>query len=300
VGIADGQVVGSQKVVDNGPNAYRYNIVILGDGYRTSELAKFAGDVTRFVNAFRATAPYDKLWPGINIHRIDVASADSGADDPRTCGDQSVGTGVVARTYFDSTFCGGGNIRRLLTCDASLAKSTAAECVPEVHMTMVLVNTGEYGGSGGEVATFSTHAAAAEIGLHEMGHTAFGFADEYEAYQGCGTGETGHDHYAGAEPVEPNVTAEPDPARIKWRSVLTNPADGLPTTQNADCSDCDMQGNPKSADYVGAYDGARYFHCGCYRPSFNCRMRMLGNPFCGVCQQFIAESLQPFLPPPTA
>jgi len=298
VGTADGHVVGVHKVIDHGADADRYNIVILGDGYRAAELKKFKADVNGFIKTFRTTAPYDKLWGGINVHRIDVASTDSGADDPGTCGDGSSGAGVKARTYFDATFCGDGRIRRLLTCNASLARSTALARVPATHMTMVIVNTAQYGGSGGAIATFSTHASAAEIGLHEMGHTAFGFADEYEAYAGCGSGETGHDHYAGAEPVEPNVTANANPKTIKWRSVLTRAADGLPTTRNANCADCDTQGNPKPASYVGAYDGARYFHCGCYRPSFNCRMRALGNPFCGVCQQVIADSLQPFLPSP--
>src|SRR5262249_55876382 len=97
VGTADGHVVGVQKVVDNGPNAERYNIVILGDGYRASELDKFAADVDAFVATFQGTAPYDKLWPGINVHRVDVASTDSGADDPGTCGDNSTGSGVRAR-----------------------------------------------------------------------------------------------------------------------------------------------------------------------------------------------------------
>ena len=222
VGTADGHVVGVHKVVDHGPDADRYNIVILGDGYRASELKKFAADVTNFVKTFRTTAPYDKLWRGINVHRVDVVSTDSGADDPGTCGDHSTGSGVKARTYFDSTFCGDGRIRRLLTCNVSLAKSTAVARVPAVHMTMVIVNTTEYGGSGGAAATFSTNSAAVEIGLHEMGHTAFGFADEYEAYSGCGSGETGHDHYAGAEPVEPNVTANANPQTIKWRSDTTS------------------------------------------------------------------------------
>ena len=104
----------------------------------------------------------------------------SGAGDPGTCGDGSTGSAAAPKTYFDATFCGDGNIRRLLTCNSSLARSTAQAQVPEVHMTMVIVNSSEYGGSGGAVATFSTNASSAEIGLHEMGHTAFGFADEYE------------------------------------------------------------------------------------------------------------------------
>jgi IgA Peptidase M64 len=293
---ADGRIIGPRKIVDHGPNAKRYNIVILGDGYRQAELAKYAADVNSFVAKFKATVPFDKLWPGINIHRVDVTSVDSGADDPRTCGDGSIGTGKTAKTYFDSTFCTNG-IRRLLTCNVATAKNVAQAQVPQVHMTMVIVNTTEYGGSGGQVATFSTAPNAEEIGLHEMGHTAFGFADEYEYYQGCGSGEVGHDHFSGGEPVEPNVTAVTDKTKIKWKTLLTSTADALPTTANMQCSDCDPQPNPKAATYVGAYDGARYFHCGCYRPSFNCRMRALNFSYCAVCQQVIMKTLAPFLPP---
>jgi IgA Peptidase M64 len=296
---SDGYISGLHKIVDHGPNSQRYNIVILGDGYRASELGQFATDVQTFVDTLRATAPYTKLWCGMNVFRVDVVSTDSGADDPGTCGDGSAGSGATPRTYFDATFCGDGNARRLLTCDSTNATSTAQAQVPEVHMTMVIVNTNEYGGSGGAVATFSTNASSAEIGLHEMGHTAFGFADEYEYYQGCGTGEAGHDHFGAGEPSEPNVTANTDKNTIKWKALLTNAADALPTTANANCGDCDAQGNPKSAAYVGAYEGARYFHCGCYRPSFNCRMRALSNAFCAVCQGVITATLQPFLPAET-
>lgn len=296
---ADGSVLGVQKIVDHGPNAERYNIVLLADGYRESEMAKYAADVARFVATMRATAPFDELWSAVNVHRVDVTSTDSGADDPGTCGDGSVGTGATARTFFDATFCSFG-IRRLLTCDNATAFSVAYTQVPEAHMTMVAVNSPIYGGSGGPVATFSMAPGADEIALHEMGHTAFGLADEYEALAGCSSGETGHDVFPDAEPVERNVTIETDPARIKWRALLTQPSDGLPTTVNANCAVCDPQPNPKSADYVGAYTGARYFHCGCFRPSFDCRMRNLNRPYCAVCQQVIRDTLTWFLPPPEA
>jgi hypothetical protein len=293
---SDGYIAGTTKVVDHGANSQRYNIVILGDGYQASELAKYHTDVQNFLNTMRATAPYNDLWCGINVHRVDVVSTDSGADDPGTCGDGSAGSGATPKTYFDSTFCGDGNIRRLLTCDSASAQNVAQAQVPEAHVTMVIVNSSQYGGSGGQVATFSTNPSSAEIALHEMGHTAFGFADEYESYAGCGSGETGHDNYTGGEPVEPNVTINTDKNTIKWKGVLTAPADNLPTTHNADCSQCDPQPNPKAANYVGAYEGARYFHCGCFRPSFDCRMRALNNAFCGVCQKVIRDTLAPFLP----
>ena len=293
---ADGSVAGTQKIVDHGADAQRYNIVILGDGYRAVEMAKYHADVQAFIDAFRETPPYDALWCGINVHRIDVASTDSGADDPVTCGDGSAGSGAVARTYFDSTFCSGNAIRRLLTCDSVSARNVALAHVPATHVVIVVVNSSLYGGSGGQVATFSTAAGAYEIALHEMGHTAFGFADEYEYYVGCGSGETGHDVYTGGEPVEPNVTRNTNRATLKWRSVLTSTTDPLPTTANANCAQCDPQPNPRAVDYVGAYEGARYMHCGCYRSSYNCRMRMLGEPFCGACQKAIRDALMPFLP----
>jgi hypothetical protein len=172
--------MGSQTIVDHGPDASRFNVVILGDGYRSAEMAKYRADAQAFVDALRQTAPFPDLWCGINVHRIDVASTDSGADDPLTCGDGSAGSGAVARTYFDATYCGSGAIRRLLTCDGVRAAAVAHARVPATHVTMVIVNSPLYGGSGGDVATFSTAPGAAEIALHEMGHTAFGVAAQYE------------------------------------------------------------------------------------------------------------------------
>lgn len=294
---SDGYISGTHKIVDHGPNSQRYNVVILGDGYRASELPKFVEDVDDFVETMRSTAPFDDLWCAVNLHRIDVVSTDSGADDPGTCGDGSTGTGATPKTYFDSTFCGDGQVRRLLTCDSASALSVAQARVSKVHIAMVIVNTSIYGGSGGQVATFSTAANASEIGLHELGHSAFGLADEYEYLQGCGSGESGHDSYSAGEPGEPNVTVNTNAATIKWGDLLTNSADSLPTTANANCAECDSQANPKAASYVGAYEGAQYFHCGLYRPQYDCRMRALSNPFCAVCRDVIEDVLTPLKPP---
>jgi hypothetical protein len=47
---------------------------------------------------------------------------------------------------------------------------------------------------------------------------------------------------------------------------------------------------------VGTYEGAHYAHCGAYRPSYDCKMRKLGKPFCAVCRREIHEYLTPFDP----
>src|SRR5215471_6079840 len=176
MGTSDGSVIGITKVVDHGDPALRWNLVILGDGYQAAQLTQFRNDVQNFVDVMYQTPPYDELWCGINIYRIDVTSTDSGADDPAACG----GTGATARTYFDASFCNSG-IRRLLEVDAASVLNVVNTHVAQWNMIMVLVNSTVYGGSGGAVAVFSMASGATEIGLHEMGHTAFGFADEYES-----------------------------------------------------------------------------------------------------------------------
>jgi len=289
---SDGSVHGIATVADHGDPALRWNLVILGDGYQASELPKYASDVDAFVRTFERTPPFDELFPGINVFRIDVASAESGAADPTACG----GTGVHPRTFFDASFCTNGN-RRLLVVNASTVHAVVNEQMPQAHMIMVMVNSTVYGGSGGGVATFSLAPEAQEIALHEMGHTAFGFADEYESYAGCGVDAPGtHDAYSGREPTQPNITANANAASIKWRALVT-PGTAIPTTSNANCAECDPQPNPLPATTVGAYEGAGYFHCRLYRAQFNCRMRTLGNDYCAVCRNVIRSVIARHVPP---
>ena len=287
---SDGSILGMTQVVDHGDPALRWNLVILGDGYQTGQLSQFHSDVQNFLSAMYQTPPYDELWCGMNVYRIDVSSTDSGASDPAACG----GTGATPHTYFDASFCNNG-IRRLLEVNNGTVHAVVNANLPQAHMILVMVNSTVYGGSGGDVATFSLAPSANEIALHEMGHTAFGFADEYEYYAGCGVDPPGtHDSYVGLEPSQPNITADSARATNKWRDLVTA-ATPMPTTSNATCSQCDPQGNPGPAATIGAYEGAGYFHCKLYRPQFTCRMRALGNPYCGVCQRVIKQTIAPHM-----
>ena len=287
---SDGSVGSTTKIVDHGAASARWNLVILGDGYRKSEIPAYRVQAQNVADTLHATPPFSQLWSAINVWRVDVISTDSGADDPTACG----GTGRVARTYFDATFCGDGTIQRLLTVDVATVLLVARSAVPASHFAMVLVNSPVYGGSGGAVATVSSHAAAMEIALHEMGHTAFGLADEYEFWAGCASGETGHDKYSDGEPAQANLTKDANPATTKWKALIT-PGVVMPTTANANCAWCDPQASPVRVGTVGAFEGAGYFHCGLYRGEFSCRMRALNNPYCAVCQLAIRTTIQPFL-----
>lgn len=286
---SDGTVVGTTRIVDNGSPECRFNLVLVAEGYRQAELGQFATDTQQFVNTLFATPPFDALQTAFNVYRVDVASTDSGADDPAACG----GTGAVAATFFDASFCNAG-IRRLLLVDTPSVVNVVNGQVPQWHQILVVVNSPIWGGAGGTIGTTSTAGGWEGIAIHEMGHAAFGLADEYEYWAGCGV-DTTQDTYAGPEPTQPNITADSNRATIKWRDLVLA-STPMPTTSNADCTQCDSQPSPVPAGTVGAFEGAGYFHCGLFRPEFDCMMRNLSG-FCAVCRRRIRETLAPFIPP---
>jgi hypothetical protein len=284
---ADGMVIGTTAIVDHGSATRRFNLVLVAEGYRQAELAQFAVHAQQFVNRLFATPPFDELQCALNVYRVDVASTDSGADDPTACG----GSGAAQATYFDASFCNNG-IQRLLVADPVTVQAVVNAQVPAWHQILVIVNSSVFGGSGGLVAVTSVAGSWEDVAIHEMGHSAFGLADEYEYYAGCGIDST-QDNYSGGEPAAANVTSTSDRATIKWADLVMA-ATGMPTTANADCGQCDPQPAPVPTGTVGAYEGAFYFHCGAYRPEFQCMMRDL-TPFCAVCRRRIRQTLSPYL-----
>ncbi len=296
MGKNDGTVIGATTVINNGDPAERFNLVLVAEGYRQSELSQFADDAAFFVHGLFGMAPYDELQCAINIYRVDVASTDSGADDPVQCG----GTGATPKTYFDATFCSGG-VRRALTVDSVLALDVVTTQVPQFHPVQVIVNSPIYGGTGGSVGVSSTSKKKddgtpvdwREILYHEMGHSIYGLADEYEYYQGCDVNEPGQNVWPGGEPSQTNITASPT-AQGKWADLINTST--LPTTSNANCAQCDPQPDPGGPFLVGTFEGAGYYHCGLYRPKWVCKMRKLNFPFCDVCARVIREFLAAYDP----
>jgi hypothetical protein len=286
---ADGSVLGTTKVVDNGPSSVRWDLVIMGDGYQSGQMAQYEADVRRIVDHLFGTPPFDEMRPAINIHRVNVTSTDRGADDPTACG----GTGATARTYFDASFCNDG-LRRSLKVNDATALATLDDQVPQWNAVLVVVNSTVHGGSGGTVGTCSLAPGAEDRFLHELGHSAFGLADEYETYRGCDSGETDRNNHPGNEPAEVNVTVNTDPATLKWRRFVADPTD-VPTTRNADCTECDSQASPFPAGTVGLFEGADKYHCGAFRPEFDCKMRISSKPFCAICRERIRRVLAPHL-----
>lgn len=286
---ADGTVIGNTKIIDHGPNNRRFNLVVLAEGYQQAELAKFAGDASGVANAWLATPPFDLVRTAVNVHRVDVASAESGADIPCAAPPTS------ARTFFDATYCASG-IERLLVVNSAAAVAVAHSQVPNHPRVLALVNHAKYGGSGGPgTAVCSLDAASIRIAIHEMGHSFFDVADEY--LEGLTT-DPATDYWANRV----NTARTKDAAGrvvVKWPALVgaTTPN---PTTVNASCTVAfDASPSPVPVGTVGAFEGAARYNCGVWRPEYRCIMGTdLTQPFCSVCRAQILHVMEPFIQRP--
>jgi hypothetical protein len=285
MGTSDGAVVSTTKIVDHGPDSARWNLVIMSEGFTTDQLDAFHVAAESFVTKLFSTQPFRRMWCAINVHRVDVRSDESGADEPATCADGGTGSGVTRKTYFDSSFCRDGTSRLLYGSEA-IAVATAQTAVPAVSARIVIVNSTRYGGAGGSSAWFSLAPSADEIGVHELCHSAFGLADEYGDSIATWTG---------GEPSEPNVTTVTARATTKWASKIAA-ATPLPTQENTGCSAMTTAASPVPTGTVGLFAGGSRAFCGIYHPEHMCQMQVLGNPFCVVCREAIIARLTPHLP----
>jgi hypothetical protein len=259
-----------------------------------------------------ATEPFKSRKADFNVRAIDLPSAKSGVNRPRTADFRRTELGV-SYNIFDSE-------RYALTLD-NRAMRNVASAAPYDFLE-ILINEQQYGGGGifNDQATAAVDTAFADyIFVHEFGHHFAGLGDEYYtsdvAYE---TGVTDR-----PEPWEPNITALKDPATLKWRD-LVEPGTPLPTpwdkaeyekksaeiqarrralrARNAPESEMNALFTEelnwstaflkamKYSGKVGAFEGASYEPKGLYRPEADCIMFTRDKVgFCRVCQRAIAR-----------
>jgi hypothetical protein len=296
---SDGQILGLTKILDGGPPGDRFNIVIVAEGFTGANAAAqtaFNDICGEVVQRFQDEPFFRELVPALNVYRLNVRSNDAGADDPANCGDGSAPTPLTTvATYFDATFCGDGGVRRCLTADWDLVRSTLDSQLPAWHVGVVLVDTTKVGGcASGNVFAASMTNDVVDIVMHELGHAAFDLADEYSSRAGCSSGETGHDNAPAGEPLEPNITAVGTLGGLKWASRV-DVSTPVPTMTNPNCSACDLRPTPLPDNLtIGLFEGAGYYHCGYYRPAYLCRMRDHSHFFCRVCIDAVIGKLDEF------
>jgi hypothetical protein len=188
-------------VINNGPTASRYDMVILGDGYQAGQQALFNQHCNTFLTALFQRAPYNVFAAYFNVHTVFRASVDSGADRP----DEN--PPVFRNTVYDATYNYGGTDRCLYIQNASQALADAALAPASEGRVLVMVNDTRYGGCASTFAVSYTGGSMSEVQIHELGHSLGGLADEYD-YP--------NQTYTGGEPGQANITAAPNGQ--KWSS----------------------------------------------------------------------------------
>ncbi len=246
-------------LIENGPSSNRVDIFFLGDGYTNADLAAgtFSAHAQNYIDYVFTnsilTDPYYRYRKFFNAYTIDVPSNESGADIPQR--------GIKKDTAFDATYQFDGKTDRLLYIkDTRLASSTLrtrlAGSGKTADIKMVTVNTSVYGGGGGSWAVYAGgNNFAREVALHEVGHSFNRLADEYG----------GGDNYTGSEPARINVTRSPTGSKWSRWHGYSDPTGSI----------------------VGAYEGARYFDQGLYRPTATSKMRSLNKPFNAIGREKI-------------
>jgi hypothetical protein len=265
-----------------GPSSNRLDVVVLGDGYTAAQQAQFQRDATAVADDVFGVSPFREYRDFVNVVGVFVPSAQSGADQPafsagcsdygvapRCCPDSATGnTAKSVDTRYDSTFCSQGIQRLLVPTDQGAVYADADAGFPAWEQLLVVVNDGEYGGSGGRIATTSTHRSGTSVMSHELGHSLLGLDDEYSdptpGYPPCSdTNATTGDDCA------PNVTDVTTRAALKWRRWV-DASTPIPTT-----------GQP-GPGVVGLFKGAHYSPDRWYRSCSACLMRVLDTPLGAV------------------
>ncbi len=273
---AKAQTFPVDTLVKTGPLKRRINLVFVPDGYQASEMPLFITRVNRLLNSLFAQSPFQEYRPYFNAFAIRVPSTQSGSTHPHTAPDCGATAAFSANTYFNSGFDYGG-IHRLLVPQAAGALGTVlANNFPSFDQVFVLVNSPEYGGSGGTYATASADTRATEIMVHEIGHSFAGLSDEY---------------WAGAQYARetPNMTQTTDPATVRWAPWLC--VNGTSSQSSASTS-----ASPQACDTgVGIYPHS--IDPSWQKPHQNCKMQFLGVPFCAVCKEAFVEKIHTLVTP---
>ena len=300
-----GDVVAIQQ---SGDPQEKVDLLLLGDGYTEAEHDAFIVRARELTEILFSTAPFSERRDDFNVWALAPAARQSGISRPST--------GIYRDSPIGASYDAFRSERYVLTYENAAMRRIASSAPYDA--IEILTNSATYGG-GGIFGLYSTAAANSEwagyLFVHEFAHHFAGLADEYYtssvAYE---------DPEEIREPYEANVTALLDPAKLKWRHLVSADTP-LPTpwpkeryeahslayqeirgdmrSRNAPEAEMnalfrDNQTTVESlfaaaphSDAPGAFEGAMYQAKGYYRSEMNCIMFTRTEHFCRVCADAI-------------
>ena len=225
------------------------NIVFLGDGYTQSQLSTFAVDAAKHMRYFLNEDPYKRYSQYFNFVSIKTPSNESGAgltpDKPKD-------------TFYKVCFGTAGVDRMPWPTDWNAVNKVLATNYPSYDLVIIITNTTKYGGAGSsKFICYSKNQTAPRTLCHESGH---------------GFGHLGDEYWNGGGYEAPNLTAENDSTKIKWKNWL-------------------------GSEGIGMFHFTEDTTNTWVRPHYDCLMRGLNNPFCAVCKENIVECIHAIVNP---
>ena len=194
----------------DGQKRNRFDIVIMAEGYVQSSIdaGHWADKAKQFSDKLTGFEPFHEFPDHLNVWRLDTVSGDSG-----------VPTGSAQDTFFKLRFkySSGGHVE----WDGGRVNHVKGQLTSrgyDVQAWAMIGNTGRQAGvATGNLAVLT--ACCPGTFVHEIGHAAFGLADEYVTHtcsNPCPSWATS----------KPNVTCEVTVAASKWARWADKPSVG--------------------------------------------------------------------------
>jgi IgA Peptidase M64/FG-GAP-like repeat len=261
------QVAQAQTVTEllrNGPNAEKFNLVIIGDGFtagadQTAFNTFVQNTVIRDLFSETRDGAYREIAGAFNIFRVNANSAATGV----TAVDNTGAVTNAVNTFLGYRYSGmwgrcwmepGPNSNTTLV-------NTLNNLVPGWTHVFIVLNTTNGGGCRRSNQLAITMGGGWAVAAHEMGHMIGDLGDEY----------TGTANYTGGDPGKVNLSNTSNRNSLKW-AAFVNPSTAVPTPATT--------GDP--VEDAGAYSGGTFWNAaqntnvrygsGIFRPSSNSRM----------------------------
>lgn len=285
------------KILDNGPDAEKKVLVVIGDGYTSADMAAYQQYVQDTVidGVFTHDDFFRANHSAFNVYRVDVVSAQSGVSIKRyssgcgtspdsddvlntTCNATSSPACYTHDTALDYIYtgCWGRCWMEGSANTASTIDTILDQLVPKRDLEVRVLNvlTGEGGGCGGGGKLSVTSGTSWQVLGHEMGHMVANLYDEYTA---SAYSSTSYPSSVNTKNCSTNLST---PVWSDLVSIAT------PSTYDSTTMDID--------DTVGMFEGCATYGQDVYRPTYNDRMRGNSNQFCPVCSRVLSQTLAGF------
>lgn len=277
-----------RTIRNNGTPESRIDIVIIGDGYTLDELNTVYDDhvdaaVNRTLRSRSvindATQPFRRYRDFFNVHRIHLASNESGIDDANGDVDTALDGRAGPCGGLGGPACPVDFVKVRMAIDTALAGSGI---VPDIEV--VILNGDADSGAGGYVVPEGEFAVV----YGGSGNPQFDTSEAMlrgiaMSWGGLASEEVGSGQFTGMDPLGVNTSTSPNGSWPEWMGY----------TQGNLNDDGEAALNP-----IGVYEGAGGFATGLYRPSNDSKLGTYSpGPFNAVSREALILRFYDFVSP---